>query len=284
MAELPLVVIDVQRGGPSSGLPTKTEQADLLQALFGRNGECPLVVLAPATAGDGFAIAYEAVRLAVTFMTPVIVLSDAMLANAVEPWLVPEVEQLPLIAVHHPSATNNAPDFLPFKRDARLVRPWAVPGTPGLEHRLGGLEKEDQTGNVSYDPLNHEWMVQTRAKKIANISQALPPLTVDGSDQGDVLVIGWGGTFGSIQAAVERCRRKGLAVAAAHLRYLNPLPANTGAVLRRYRKVLVPELNAGQLLLLLRATFLVDAVGLSKGQGRPFLVAVIERRIESVLP
>jgi 2-oxoglutarate/2-oxoacid ferredoxin oxidoreductase subunit alpha len=283
MAELPCVVIDVQRGGPSSGLPTKTEQADLLQALFGRHGECPLVVLAARSPADGFAVAYEAVRLAVTYMTPVIVLSDAHLANGTEPWLVPDTDELPALVVQRPSAPTKGTPYLPYQRDERLVRPWAIAGTPGLEHRIGGQEKEDLTGNVSYEPLNHEWMVRTRAKKIANIAHAIPPLAVEGPDDGDVLVIGWGGTFGSIQSAVRRCRRKGLKVASAHLRYLNPLPANTGAVLRRYRKVLVPELNTGQLLLLLRATFLVDAVGLHKVQGRPFLVREIEREIEALV-
>ncbi len=287
MTELPLVVINVQRGGPSTGLPTKTEQADLLQALFGRHGECPLVVLAPSSPGDSFATAYEAVRLAIRYMTPVVVLSDGYLANGAEPWKVPEIEDLPAIEIEHPTGANNtapgSPAFLPYKRDEQLVRPWAIPGTPGLEHRLAGVEKEDLTGNVSYDPLNHEWMVQTRAKKIANVARAIAPLSADGPSDGELLVVGWGGTYGSIQAAVQRCRRKGLEVASAHLRYLNPLPTNTGEVLRRYRKVLVPELNSGQLRLLLRATFLVDAVGLNKVQGRPFLVREIERKIESML-
>jgi 2-oxoglutarate ferredoxin oxidoreductase subunit alpha len=282
MTELPCVVFDVQRGGPSTGLPTKPEQSDLLQALFGRNGECPLVVLAPASPADGFATAFEAVRLALQYMTPVIVLADAHLASGIETWRVPEVDDLPALPDVAPVAEATH-DVQPYQRDERLVRPWVIPGTPGCEHRLSGLEKEDQTGNVSYEPLNHEWMVQTRAKKIANIAQAIPALTVDGPEQGDVLVIGWGSTFGTIETAVRRCRRKGMQVAAAHLRYLNPFPANTGEVLRRYRKVLVPELNSGQLRLLLRANFLVDAVGLNKVQGRPLLVREVERKIEGLL-
>jgi 2-oxoglutarate ferredoxin oxidoreductase subunit alpha len=290
MTELPLVIIDVQRGGPSTGLPTKTEQADLLQAMFGRNGECPAAVIAPCSPSDCFQMAFEAVRLAVRFMTPVFLLSDGYLANGAEPWAIPAASSLPKIEVRHPTQPNSggngngeAPHFLPYKRDDRLVRPWAIPGTPGLEHRIGGLEKEDVTGNVSYDPANHHHMVTTRAQKIANIANDIPPLEVIGPEQGDVLVIGWGGTYGAITTAVQRAQRKGLKVAGAHLRYLNPMPKNTAAVLRRYRKVLVPELNAGQLRLLLRGYFLVDAVGLNKVQGRPFLVSEIEQAIERLV-
>jgi 2-oxoglutarate ferredoxin oxidoreductase subunit alpha len=277
MTELPCVVVSVQRGGPSVGLPSKPEQSDLLQALFGRNGECPVVVLAPATPADGFTIAYEAVRLATRYMTPVVVLTDAQLVGAIEAWTIPEPGALPPLQPAQPRAGS------PYQRDELLVRPWIVPGTPAREHRLTGLEKEDVTGLVSYDPLNHEWMVQTRAKKIASIAQAIPPLQVDGPDDAELLVVGWGGTFGPIEAALARCRRKGLRVAAAHLRYLSPLPANTGDVLRRYPRVLVAELNSGQLRLVLRATYLVDALGLNKVQGRPLLVAEIERKIESLL-
>jgi 2-oxoglutarate ferredoxin oxidoreductase subunit alpha len=294
MTELPFVVIDVQRGGPSTGLPTKTEQADLLQALFGRNGECPLAVLAPCSPADCFHMAFEAVRLAVQFMTPVLLLSDGYLANGAEPWGIPAVGSLPHIRVRHPAAVSangsgngqgngEAAHFLPYERDERLVRPWAVPGTPGLEHRIGGLEKEDVTGNVSYDPVNHHHMVMTRAKKIANIANDIPPLEVVGPDRGDLLVIGWGGTYGALTTAVQRSIRKGYKVAHAHLRYLNPMPKNTAEVLKRYKKVLVPELNAGQLLLLLRGYFLADAVGLNKVQGRPFLVSEIEEKIEQML-
>jgi 2-oxoglutarate ferredoxin oxidoreductase subunit alpha len=294
MTELPAVVIDVQRGGPSTGLPTKTEQADLLQAFFGRNGECPLAVLAPCSPGDCFTMAFEAVRLAVGYMTPVLLLSDGYLANGAEPWLIPDVASLPHIVVKHPAQFpspraagdgngNGEGHFLPYKRDERLVRQWAVPGTPGLEHRIGGLEKEDVTGNVSYDPANHEKMVRIRAQKIANIANDIPELTVNGPERGDVLVIGWGGTYGSILTAVQRAQRKGLRVASAHLRYLNPLPRNTLEVLKRYKKVLVPELNAGQLRLLLRGFFLVDAVGLNKIQGKPFLVSEIEEKIAELV-
>jgi 2-oxoglutarate ferredoxin oxidoreductase subunit alpha len=283
MTELPLLLIDVQRGGPSTGLPTKTEQADLLQAMFGRHGECPVCVVAPASPADCFAMAFEAVRLAVRFMTPVYFLSDGYLANGAEPWRLPRVEDLPRILVQHPSSANGAASFLPYARDERLVRPWAVPGTPGLEHRVGGLEKEDVTGSVSYDPLNHEHMVQTRAQKVANIAAEVPLLEVSGPLEGDLLVVGWGGTYGAIRTAVQRAQRKGLKVAHAHLRYLNPMPRNTGEVLKRYKKVLVPELNRGQLRLLLRAEFLIDAVGLNKVQGRPFLVGEIEEKIEEVV-
>jgi 2-oxoglutarate ferredoxin oxidoreductase subunit alpha len=230
---------------------------------------------------------FEAVRLAVSYMVPVFLLSDGYLANGAEPWLIPNVAQLPRIVVQHPSAPggngNGAAHFLPYKRDDRLVRPWAVPGTPGLEHRIGGLEKEDTTGNVSYDPANHEHMIQVRAQKVANIANDIPELTVNGTAEGDLLVIGWGGTYGSILTAVQRAQRKGYQVASAHLRYLNPMPRNTGEVLKRYRRVLVPELNAGQLRMLLRSTFLVDAVGLNKVQGRPFLVSEIEERIAQLL-
>jgi 2-oxoglutarate ferredoxin oxidoreductase subunit alpha len=287
MTELPCVIIDVQRGGPSTGLPTKTEQADLLQAMFGRNGECPACILAPCSPADCFAMMFEAARLAVSFMTPVILLSDGYLANGAEPWLIPRVEDLPKIKVSHPLVANSNGNgearFLPYKRDDRLVRQWAIPGTAGLEHRIGGLEKEDVTGNVSYDPQNHEHMVKTRAKKIANIANDIPELRVVGPEEGDLLVIGWGGTYGSSITAVQRAQRKGYKVAQAHLRYLNPMPRNLGAVLKRYKKILVPELNAGQLRLLLRSEFLVDAVGLNKIQGRPFLVSEIEQKIEEML-
>jgi 2-oxoglutarate ferredoxin oxidoreductase subunit alpha len=288
MTELPVVIIDVQRGGPSTGLPTKTEQADLLQAMYGRNGECPVCIVAPCSPADCFTMAFEAIRLAIGFMTPVFVLSDGYLANGAEPWLIPSVAGLPRIAVKHPlepnsNGSNGEARFLPYKRDARLVRQWAIPGTPGLEHRIGGLEKEDVTGNVCYDPANHEHMVRTRAQKIANIAHEIPVLEVHGPAEGDLLVIGWGGTYGSITTAVERSQQKGYKVAQAHLRYLNPMPRNTGDVLRRYKKVLVPELNAGQLRFLLRAQYLVDAVGLNKIQGRPFLVSEIADKIEQML-
>ncbi|HEV3256713.1 MAG TPA: hypothetical protein VG013_07540 [Gemmataceae bacterium] len=255
--------------------------------MYGRNGECPVAIVAPCSPADCFTMIIEAVRLAVGFMTPVLVLSDGYLANGAEPWLIPRVEDLPKIVVQHPtkpnSNDNGAPHFLPYKRDERLVRQWAIPGAPGLEHRVGGLEKEDVTGNVSYDPVNHEHMVRTRAQKIANIANDIPELAVTGPAEGDLLVIGWGGTYGAITTAVQRAQRKGYRVAQAHLRYLNPMPRNTGAVLKRYKKVLIPELNAGQLSLLLRGRFLVDAVGLNKIQGKPFLVSEIEQKIEELL-
>jgi 2-oxoglutarate ferredoxin oxidoreductase subunit alpha len=287
MTELPVVIVDVQRGGPSTGLPTKTEQADLLQAMFGRNGECPAAVIAPCSPADCFTMAFEAVRLAFSFMTPVFLLSDGYLANGAEPWLIPKVDELPRIKVEHPtkpeSNGNGGSHFMPYKRDARLVRQWALPGTPGLEHRIGGLEKEDGTGNVSYDPANHEHMIHTRAQKIANIANEIPLLEVIGPAEGDLLVIGWGGTFGSIREAVQNQQQKGHKVAQAHLRYLNPMPKNTFEVLKRYKKVLVPELNCGQLSMLLRAYFLIDTIGLNKIQGRPFLVSEIEEKIEEIL-
>jgi 2-oxoglutarate ferredoxin oxidoreductase subunit alpha len=298
MTELPCIIVDVQRGGPSTGLPTKTEQADLLQAMFGRNGECPVAIIAPCSPSDCFDMAFEAVRIATRFMTPVFLLSDGYLANGAEPWKLPNIDKLPRLEITHPgpihangngnghanesSAASNGV-FMPYKRDERLVRPWAIPGTAGLEHRIGGIEKDDITGNVSYDAANHEHMVKTRAQKIANIANEIPELSVTGPEDGDLLVIGWGGTYGSILTAVQRSIRKGYRVAHAHLRYLNPMPRNTATVLRRYRKVLVPELNAGQLLMLLRAKFLVDAVGLNKVQGRPFLVSEIEAKITEML-
>lgn len=292
MTELPLVIINVQRGGPSTGLPTKTEQSDLLQAMFGRNGECPLAILAAQSPADCFNMVFEAVRIACEYMTPVFLLSDGYLANGAEPWAIPDIDKLPHIRIQHPDLPSNNGNgtgqaeqtaFLPYKRDARLVRQWAVPGTPGLEHRIGGLEKEDVTGNVSYDPANHQHMVKVRAQKIANIADSIPPLEVHGPEQGDLLVIGWGGTYGSILSAVERAQRKGYKVASAHLRYLNPMPKNTEQVLKSYKKVLVPELNNGQLLLLLRGYFNINAEGLNKIQGRPFLVSEIEEKIAEML-
>lgn len=296
MTELPLVIVDVQRGGPSTGLPTKTEQADLLQAMFGRNGECPAAIVAPQSPGDCFDIAMEAVRIATRFMCPVFLLSDGYLANGSEPWAVPDVDQLPRHPVTHPTqpnsdganaahenGTGDPGTYLPYKRDDLLARPWAVPGTPGLEHRIGGIEKQDVTGNINYDPANHEHMVRTRAKKIENIALTIPDLAVTGDADAELLVVGWGGTFGSITTAVERARKAGKKVAQAHFRYLNPFPKNTAAVLKKYPKILVPELNAGQLLFLLRAKYLAPAEGLNKIQGRPFLVSEIEAAITGML-
>ncbi|MEV5496963.1 2-oxoacid:acceptor oxidoreductase subunit alpha [Nonomuraea fuscirosea] len=284
--ELPLIVVDVQRAGPSTGMPTKTEQTDLLMALFGRNGESPVPVVAPMSPSDCFDAAVEAARIAVKYRTPVMLLSDGYLANGSEPWRLPEISDLPDISQEFTTEPNGADgEFLPFKRDTEtLARPWAIPGTPGLEHRIGGIEKADGTGNISYDPNNHDLMVRTRAAKIAGID--VPDLEVDDPD-GDarVLVIGWGSTYGPIAAAVRRIRRSGGKVAQTHLRHLNPLPANTGDVLKRYDKVLLPEINLGQLALLLRARFLVDVISYNRVRGLPFkaeeLAGVIQDVIDS---
>ncbi|MGC0779798.1 MAG: 2-oxoacid:acceptor oxidoreductase subunit alpha, partial [Candidatus Acidiferrum sp.] len=281
MTELPLVICDVQRGGPSTGLPTKTEQADLLQALFGRNSEAPIPVLAAATPADCFWIAVEASRIALKYMVPVIILSDGYLANGAEPWRIPSVEEIPGIPVHF---TTDPEGFLPYKRDPEtLARPWAVPGTPGLEHRIGGLEKQDVSGNVNYEPLNHEKMVRIRAAKIDAIVQDVPNVLPSGDPEGDLLLVSWGSTYGSITQAVKAERAKGRKLGHLHLRYLNPLPANLGDILKRYRKFLVPELNMGQLLWVLRAKYLVDAVGLNKIQGRPFKQNELEQKIDEML-
>jgi 2-oxoglutarate ferredoxin oxidoreductase subunit alpha len=279
--ELPLVICDIQRGGPSTGLPTKTEQADLLQALFGRNSEAPIPVLAPATPGDCFWIALEASRIAIKYMVPVIILSDGYLANGAEPWHIPSVEDLPEIPVRF---ETNPTDFRPYRRNPEtLARPWAIPGTPGLEHRIGGLEKQDVTGNVNYEPLNHERMVRLRAEKVAGIVQDVPDAVPAGDPSGDLLIVGWGSTHGPITAALKAQREKGRRIGHVHLRHLNPLPKNLGDVLGRYDRVLVPEMNMGQLVMLLRAKYLVDAQGYNKIQGKPFKQSEIERKIEEVL-
>jgi 2-oxoglutarate ferredoxin oxidoreductase subunit alpha len=281
MVELPLVIVDVQRGGPSTGLPTKTEQADLLQALYGRNSEAPIPVIAPMTAGDCFWAALEASRIALEYMVPVIVLSDGYLANGAEPWRIPEIDDLPRFEV---SLRTDPEGFAPYSRDPQtLARPWAVPGTPGLEHRIGGLEKQDGSGNVSYDPLNHEHMVELRAAKVEAVAQDVPDLVPAGEPEGDLLLVGWGSTYGAITAALDAQREAGRRIGHVHLRHLNPLPKNLGAVLSRYRKVLVIEMNRGQLLQLLRARYLVEALGLSKVQGKPFRQAEIEEKIAEVL-
>jgi len=281
MVELPLVICNVQRGGPSTGLPTKTEQADLYQAIFGRNSDSPLPVLAAATPADCFAVAYEAVRIAIKFMTPVILLSDGYLANGAEPWRIPKFEDLPPIPVRFRTEIEG---FFPYLRDPEtLARPWVKPGTPGLEHRIGGIEKEDVTGNISYSPANHELMTLARARKVAAVVQDIPPTAIRGDQAGDLLVVGWGSTYGSIAAAVDEVRARGKKVSQVHLRYVNPLPADLGDILRRFSKVLVPELNMGQLLTILRATYLVDAVGLNKIQGQPFKISEIAGRILRLL-
>jgi len=281
MTELPVVVVDVQRGGPSTGLPTKTEQADLLQALYGRNSESPVAVVAPATPGDCFYMAIEAWRIAVKYMTPVIYLSDGYLANGSEPWKIPQVSDLPKIEVRF---RTDPQGFFPYLRDEKtLARPWAIPGTIGLEHRIGGLEKQDITGNVSYDPENHQKMVLLRAEKVARIANDIPDLEVFGDREGEVLVVGWGGTYGALTAAVEEARARNLPVSSIHLRYLNPFPKNLGDILARFEKILVPELNLGQLAMLLRAKFLVPAISYSKVKGKPFKISEIIDKIEETL-
>ncbi len=283
MTELPVVIVNVQRGGPSTGLPTKTEQADLFQAVLGRNGECPMPVIAPSTPGDCFHIAMEAVRLATKYMTPVIVLSDGYLANGAEPWRIPDLTELPRIEIKF--ATKSEGEFMPYERDAKtLSRPWAIPGTPGLEHRIGGLEKDHLTGNVSYDPENHEEMIKLRARKVAGIVDDIPDLAIEGPADAELLVLGWGSTYGAITSACESLRvTEGLSVANAHLRYLNPFPANLGKILDSFDQVLVPEMNMGQLRRLLRAEYLKPVMGLSKVQGKPFKVEEIAEKVRALL-
>lgn len=283
MTELPLLILNVQRGGPSTGLPTKTEQADLFQALYGRNGECPVPVLAASSPADCFDTAIEAWRIATRYMTPVFVLTDGYIANGAEPWRVPDVESLPSIPVKHPGPPTNGDAFMPYARDERLARPWALPGTPGLMHRLGGLEKQDITGNVNYEPANHQHMVDLRARKVAGIAADIPLQQVEGPASGKLLVVSWGGTFGAVATATRRVRSQGGSVAHVHLKYLNPLPSNLGEIVKSYERVLVPELNKGQLLRVLRAEFLVDAVGLNKVQGKPFEIREVVEKIQSLL-
>jgi len=283
MTELPMLVIDVQRAGPSTGLPTKTEQADLNLALYGRHGECPLPVLAAASPADCFDVALEAWRLAVRYMTPVVILSDAFVANGSEPWRIPTMGERERIAVEHPGPAADGEPCQPYQRDSRLARPWSLPGTPGRMHRIGGLEKQDVTGEVSYDPANHQHMVELRARKIAGIAGDIPPQSVEGPKSGRLLVVGWGGTYGALATAVRRLWERGAPVAHVHLRYLNPLPANLGEILRRYDQVLVAELNRGHLRRLIRSEYLVDAAGLNKTAGRPFTVHEIVETIEQVI-
>ena len=280
MAELPMVVVDIQRAGPSTGMPTKIEQADLLLALYGRNSESPVPIIAPSSPGDCFHAAIEAARLAVEYMTPVVLLSDGYLANSAEPWLIPDVEALPRTEIENHTDPEG---FQPYMRDpVSLARPWAIPGTPGLEHRIGGLSKEEVTGSVSYDPENNQHMHEIRADKVARIGSVLPPL-VKGPSQGDLLVVGWGGTLGAIVTATEDAREAGLSVSNVHLRHLNPFPANLEKVLGSFEKILVPEINSGQLCLLLRAKFLLPAKSMSKLTGQPFLVAEIRAEIDAML-
>jgi 2-oxoglutarate ferredoxin oxidoreductase subunit alpha len=281
MTELPLVIINVQRGGPSTGLPTKTEQSDLLQAMFGRNGECPVGIVAAATPGDCFNMAVEAVRLATKFMSPVFFLSDGYLGNGSEPWLIPDLDKLPEMKV---TFRTEKEGFMPYARDERtLARPWAVPGTPGLEHRIGGIEKQNITGNVNYEPENHEFMVRLRQEKIDRMALEIPALEVNGEAKGKVLVLGWGSTYGAIATAVEQLQAEGQSVSSAHLRYLNPFPSNLGEVLKNFETVIIPELNMGQLALLIRAKFLVDAVSYTKIKGKPFKVTELVKKIKEHL-
>jgi 2-oxoglutarate/2-oxoacid ferredoxin oxidoreductase subunit alpha len=284
--ELPLIVCDIQRGGPSTGLPTKTEQSDLLQAMYGRNGEAPVPVIAPRSPGDCFDAALEAARIALTYRTPVFLLSDGYLANGSEPWLVPSVADLPDLTVEY-ATEPNGPDgtFLPYLRDPEtLARPWAVPGTPGLEHRVGGIEKADRTGNISYDPDNHDFMVRTRQAKIDGIARSLPPLEVD-DPTGDarVLVLGWGSTYGPIGAACRQIRAAGASIAQTHLRHLNPFPNDLGDILARYEKVVIPEMNLGQLAMLIRAKYLVDTISVTQVRGLPFKADELAEMLQGVI-
>ena len=280
VTELPLIVIDVQRGGPSTGLPTKTEQSDLLQAMFGRNGDCPVVIVAPQSPSDCFDMMIEAVRIAVRHMIPVLYLSDGYIANGAEPWRIPDPSTFEKIEIKH--ATDPA-TYKIYDRDENLARPWAIPGTPGLEHRIGGLEKAHITGNINYDPSNHQIMTNNRLGKIDRVANHIPAIEPHGDNGGDLLVLGWGGTYGAIVTAVDNARKAGKSVSAAHLRYLNPFPKNLGELMGRFKKVLIPELNMGQLRLLIRAKYLVDAKGYNKVQGKPFLVEELEEAINLML-
>lgn len=285
MLELPLVVIDVQRAGPATGMPTKTEQADLLQAMYGRHCESPVIVVAPKSPSDCFNMAIEAVRLSVKYMCPVIYLSDGYIANGAEPWKIPDLSSIPNIEIKHPTKADIGDEkYKPYVRDAEtLARMWAIPGTPGLEHRLGSLEKQGETGDVSYDPENHDAMVRIRAEKVQRAALSIPELEVEGDQSGDVLVLGWGGTYGSIKTAVEQLRSQGNTVSSAHLQYLNPMPSNTEAVLRSFKKVVIPEINLGQLSMLIRSRFLIDTIGINIVMGQPFKVQTLVERIKEVI-
>lgn len=283
MTELPLVIVDVQRGGPSTGLPTKTEQSDLFISVLGRNGDCPVPVVAAQSPADCFEMAQEAMRIAVEFMTPVFLLTDGYIANGAEPWRIPNVADLKPIVVQHPTQVNSDDGYMPYLRNEQLTRPWAIPGTPGLEHRIGGLEKDDITGNISYDAENHHHMTMIRKQKVANVANTIPDQQVLGPSTGDLLVVSWGGTYGAVRSAVEACQHKGKSVAHCHLRYLNPFPRNLSQILKQYKRVLVPELNAGQLWFILRANYLVDAVSFAKIKGKPFLISELVQQIDALL-
>ncbi|MCC6907698.1 MAG: 2-oxoacid:acceptor oxidoreductase subunit alpha [Phycisphaerales bacterium] len=292
MTELPVVIVNVQRGGPSTGLPTKTEQADLLQAVYGRNSECPCIVIAARSPGDCFDAAVEAVRLAVKYMTPVMLLTDGYIANGAEPWLLPQVGAMKPIEIKHATEFNGHSDdadgegnnvYLPYLRNENLARPWAIPGTPKLEHRVGGLEKAENTGNVSYDPRNHQRMVDLRQAKVEKVAQDIPPTEIQGESSGDALIIGWGGTYGALHAATERLLKHKQKVGTVHLRHINPLPPDLGDIISRFKHIIVPELNKGQLIRIIRDHFLVDAVGINKVQGKPFLVSELVAEIEGII-
>ena len=284
MVELPLIILNIQRAGPSTGMPTKTEQSDLLQVMYGRNGESPVPVIAAARPSDCFATAYEAARIALKYMTPVFFLSDNSIANGAEPWKIPDVSTLPEITTRIENNGNNTKEFMPYARNEEtLARPWAVPGTPGLEHRIGGLEKQDLTGNVSYDPDNHEKMSQLRNEKVAKIANDIPPTEIFGPNNEDLLIIGWGGTFGTLRTAVKNKQAEGVSVSHVHLRYLNPLPEDLGDIISRFKKIVVAELNLGQIVTIIRARYLVDAISFNKMQGQPFYVYEVESKIDEIL-
>lgn len=281
--ELPMIIINVQRGGPSTGLPTKTEQSDLFQAMYGRNGESPMPIVVARSPADCFDVAQEAWRIAARFMTPVMMLTDGFVANGAEPWKIPEISELKTLEITHPGPReNNGEPFMSYERDERLVRPWAIPGTKGLMHRVGGLEKQDGSGDVCYDGDNHQLMTDIRQQKVNNVAQEIPPQEIDGPDSGDLLVLSWGGTYGACTTAVKKAQSEGLSVAHAHLRWLNPFPANLETVLKQYKNVLIPELNMGQLRTIIRSTYFVDSVGLNKVKGKPFAVVEILQKIKEL--
>jgi 2-oxoglutarate ferredoxin oxidoreductase subunit alpha len=283
MTELPCVIIDVQRGGPSTGLPTKTEQADLLQAMFGRNGECPVPIIAAASASDCFNAVIEAFTIATKYFTPFFFLIYVYRVNGVQPGLIPDCEKMSKFTITHPTEKNDERGFMPYKRDENKVRPWAIPGTPGLEHRIGGIEKQDVTGEVNYEPLNHEHMVRTRAAKVAGIKPVGSDLLWTGPETGDVLIVGWGSTYGAIKAATLELREQDVNVSACQVRYLNPLPERLPELCRKFKHVLIPEMNLGQLRMLLRSHFLIDAKGLNKVKGQPFMVQEIVSGVRAIL-
>jgi 2-oxoglutarate ferredoxin oxidoreductase subunit alpha len=287
MTELPMVVIDVQRGGPSTGLPTKTEQSDLLLNMFGRSGDSPLPIVAAKSPGDCFAMAYEAGRIALKYMTPVVLLTDGYIANGSEPWLIPDPNTLPPIKVNRAAAKDKSEagtEFLPYERNKEtLARPWAVPGTPGLEHRIGGLEKAQQTGKISYDPDNHDAMTRERAAKVAGIAKDIPAQIVEGDPSADLLVVSWGGTYGTVSTAVTDCNNNNIKVAHVHIQYLNPFPANLGDILRSHKKIVIPELNMGQLRMLLSGTFGVPAEGINLVRGKPFRVSYLVDKFHRIV-